>query len=315
MLLGLGLSGVAFTGSDVGGYAGRATPELYARWMQLGALSPFFRTHCSREGDRQEPWCFGPEVEAISREAIRERYALLPYLYSLAFEASRTGAPLLRPLLWEFQEDPRTHAVEDQALLGPWLMAAPVLSPGAAARDVVLPRGRWLELRSGTVLEGGGTVRAEAPLDACPTYLREGAIVPRCEPLPWSDARPLERLELDCFPRAAESAFALYEDDGDSLAHARAVFSLVTWRLRRDGAAIRLWTGPREGTFAPAPRTLAVRLRDVAAPPASVAVDGVAVPERPDAGWPAAPGWRYDAAARCVLVACEDRPGLALEVR
>jgi hypothetical protein len=158
---------------------------------------------------------------------------------------------------------------------------------------------------------------AEAPLDTCPTYLREGAIVPRCEPLPWSDARPLARLELDCFAGAAESSFALYEDDGDSLAHTRGEYALVTFRLRRERAAVRLESGPREGTFAPAPRTLAIRLRDVTARPGAVRLDGAPLPERAGEGdgWPAAPGWRHDAAARCLLVACADRPGLSLEVR
>jgi alpha-glucosidase len=315
MLMNLGLSGVALAGSDVGGYGGRATPEMYARWMQVGAVSPFFRTHCSRDGNRQEPWCFGPEVEATSRAAIRERYALLPYLYSLAFEASQTGAPILRPLLWEFQGDPRTHGIEDQLLLGPWLMAAPVLTPGTGARDVLLPAGRWLDLATGAVHAGGGTLRVVAPLDVCPTFLREGGIVPRCAPLAWSDARPIDRLELDCFPGPTESSFALYEDDGDSPAHARGVFSLVTFRLRREGTSIRLACGPREGTFAPAPRTLAVRLRDVAARPAAVTADGVPLPARAGAGWPEAPGWSFDAAARCVLVACGDRPGIVIETR
>jgi alpha-glucosidase len=315
MLMNLGLSGCAFTGSDVGGYAGRATPEMYARWMQVGALSPFFRTHCSREGNRQEPWCFGPEVETICREAIRERYALLPYVYSLAFEASRTGAPLLRPLLWEFQDDPRTHALDDQVMLGPWLLAAPVLAPGTAARDVVLPAGGWIDLRSGAVVRGGVTIRAEAPLGVCPTYLREGAIVPRAEPLPHSDARPLDHLELDCFPGPSESAFTLYEDDGESLAHTRGAYALAAWRLRREGAAIRLESSPREGTFAPPQRTLRVRLRNVAGRPGSVLVDGASLPERDGVGWPAAPGWRHDPAARCLLVACADHSGIALEVR
>lgn len=317
MLMNLGLSGVALCGSDVGGYAGRATPELYARWMQLGALSPFFRAHCSRDGNRQEPWALGEEVEAISRAAIRARYALLPYLYSLVHEATRSGAPILRPLVFEFQDDPRTHAVDDQVLLGPWLMAAPVLAPGIAARDVLLPAGRWLDLASGAVHAGGGAVRAEAPLARCPTYLREGAIVPRAEPLPWSDARPLERLELDCFPGGEGSSFACYEDDGDSLAHDGGAYALTTWRLRRDGGAVRLRCGPRQGSFSPAPRLLAVRLRDVDAP-AAVRLDGALLPERTGVGiegWPPGPGWRYEAAAREVRIACAERAeGMELEV-
>lgn len=102
MLAGLGLSGVPFVGSDVGGYGGAATPELYARWMALGSISPFFRVHTMRTGALQEPWRFGLEVEDLSRTLINARYRLLPYFYSLLEDATRTGAPLLRPLFYEF---------------------------------------------------------------------------------------------------------------------------------------------------------------------------------------------------------------------
>jgi alpha-glucosidase len=118
MLLGLGLSGVPICGSDVGGFGGTATGDLYARWMQLGSLCGFFRCHTSKKGNRQEPWQFGPQVENLARLAIREHYRLLPYLYSLAHLASETGEPLLRPLVYEFQDDPATYELGDEAMLG-----------------------------------------------------------------------------------------------------------------------------------------------------------------------------------------------------
>lgn len=313
MLMNLGLSGCAFVGSDVGGYSGRATPELYARWMQLGALSPFFRAHCMRDGQRQEPWAFGPEVEAISRDAIRARYALLPYVYSLAAEAAQSGAPPLRPLVWEFQDDPRTRALDDQFLLGPWLLAAPVLAPGTRAREVYLPAGRWIDLGSGAVHVGAASVQTPAPLDTCPLFLREGAIVPRCEPLAWSDQRPPARLELDCFPGATETAFTLHEDDGDSPAHARGVFSRVTYRLSRNGGTVALEAGSRDGTFVPAPRTLEVQVREVGEPE-EVRVDGVLVRRVDSSGAASVPAYWFDASTRCVHVACEDRAGLRIEI-
>ncbi len=312
MLANLGLSGVALSGSDVGGYSGRATPEMYARWMQLGALSPFFRTHCMRDGERQEPWRFGPEVEAICREAIRARYALLPYLYSLVAEAAASGAPPLRPLVWEFQDDPATHALDDQLMLGPWLLAAPVLSAGARSREVYLPAGRWIDLATGAVEDGGRRIAAPAPLDVCPTWLREGAIVPRFEPLSFSDQRPPEHLELDCFPGAAETAFTLYEDDGESPAHERGVFSRVTYLLARTDGRVLLRAGAREGTFTPPTRILDVRFREVGAPRA-VRVNGVKVPEV--AAAPAAGGgYRTDPATRSVHVVCGDETPIEIEV-
>ena len=166
MLLGLGLSGVPWVGTDVGGYSGGPGGELYARWLQLGSVSPFFRTHSQTGSPPQEPWAFGVELEAVNRRQLELRYRLLPYLYSLAREASTKGTPPLRPLLYEFAADPQTHAIGDELLLGPWLLAAPVLEAGKRTRQLYLPPGRWYDYWSRAVLEGGKQVTVAAPL-AC----------------------------------------------------------------------------------------------------------------------------------------------------
>src|SRR4029453_15480010 len=99
----------------------------------------------------QEPYAFGSEVTAISRFRLGDRYRLLPYLYSLAAAASRTAPPPPRPLVWEFPDDPATETLADQAMLGPSLLAAPVLTPGTTSRPVYLPAGRWYELHSAAI--------------------------------------------------------------------------------------------------------------------------------------------------------------------
>jgi len=149
MLLGLGLSGVPFAGSDIGGWTGFASPELFARWMELGAVSPFYRGHVQHGTPDQEPWAFGPEVEDISRIWLNQRYEWLPYLCSLFHQASLTGAPLLRPPVFEFQNDLDLLDVADEAMLGPWLLVAPVLEPAVKSRTVRLPAADLLEWRSG----------------------------------------------------------------------------------------------------------------------------------------------------------------------
>jgi hypothetical protein len=158
MLLGLGLSGLPFVGSDVGGYSGGASAALYARWVALGSISPFFRGHTTRGVNNQEPWEFGPQVEEISRDLIQQRYQLLPYLYSLFHQAAETGAPVLRPLIYEFQDDPAVRNLGSQAMLGPWLLCAPVTQPDAEVQPIYLPAGRWFELRSGALRSGPATV-------------------------------------------------------------------------------------------------------------------------------------------------------------
>jgi alpha-glucosidase len=205
MLLGLGISGVPIVGSDVGGYSGHASAELYARWMALGSISPFSRAHVTSGVPGQEPWMFGDEVTELSRDLLVERYRLLPYFYSLADEASRTGAPILRPLIWEFPDDPRVELLDDQAMLGPSVLAAPILESGASTRSVYLPAGRWFELHSGAIFDGPTTIEVSAPLAALPLYVREGAILP--------SAGPDGELVLDVYP-GAPSTFTLFEDRG-----------------------------------------------------------------------------------------------------
>ena len=143
MLLGLSVSGVPFCGADIGGFAGWCSPELFARWMQIGALYPFARTHSMWLKHRQEPWRFGKRVEAIARAALELRMRLLPYLYGLFCEAEATGAPIWRPLFWHDPDDARAAAIEDQLLLGRDLLVAPVLERGATEREVYLPAGIW----------------------------------------------------------------------------------------------------------------------------------------------------------------------------
>jgi alpha-glucosidase len=230
-LLHLGLSGMTFAGSDVGGYSGRAesTAELFTRWMSLGAISPFFRAHAEENARRQEPWASGTAAEDANRELISLRYTLMPYLYSAVEEASRTGAPVLRPLVYEFQEDPRTHAIADEAMLGAQLLFAPVLTANATARKVYLPAGGpWFELRSGAAYPGGTTITLAAedqvlPANALPAFARAGAILPTTQ-------------GIEIFPAAeTKTTFDLYEDDGK----AKPSFTRTSFALERTATGAR----------------------------------------------------------------------------
>lgn len=193
MLLGLGISGVPIVGSDIGGYSGNASPELYARWLALGTISPFARAHVTSGVPGQEPWMFGTEVLEAARDRLAERADLAPYLAALAEEAGRTGAPILRPLAWELPGED----AEDEAMLGPFVLAAPVVERGATSRRVRIPAGRWFELRSDAVVDGPATIEVDAPLAALPLYARAGAIVPR------------EGGVLDVWPGDAPTSFVL----------------------------------------------------------------------------------------------------------
>jgi alpha-glucosidase len=314
MLLGMGLSGLPFVGSDVGGYSGGASPALFARWMQVGSISPFFRAHVQSSANDQEPWQFGTEVEDISRAAIAARYRLLPYLYSLAERASRTGEPILRPLVYDFQDDPATHAIDDEAMLGPWLLHAPALDDAATERALYLPPGQWFEERSGAIHDGGQSITVGLTLGALPTFVREGAIVPRMQPVAWSDEAPINPLYLDVYPSDTPSTFALYEDDGDSLAFAGGASSRVTYTLTRAVAGATLTASAREGSFTPPPRRLVVRVRRVDRGVSAVRLDGaeLAPAASYDALVSAGAGYFYDDRDLSLVVAFDDPPDFEL---
>ena len=178
MMLGLGLSGVAFCGVDTGGFSSNADGELFARWFAASCLMPFFRAHTALDTVDHEPWSFGPQVLAIVRSHIELRYQLLPYLYTLFEEASRTGAPVVRPLVWHYPDDASVANRTDCFLLGPSLLVAPVRERGVAERSVYLPAGRWYDFWSGELSVGPGAIVAPAPLDRLPLYLRAGSIIP-----------------------------------------------------------------------------------------------------------------------------------------
>src|SRR5262249_34684142 len=109
MFSNMGLSGFSFVGADIGGFAGAPTPGLYARWLQLGVFYPFMRTHTTLGTPDQEPWSYGTRYEEINRRSIEMRYELLPQIYTVMEEASRTGVPAFRPLVLEYPDDERTY--------------------------------------------------------------------------------------------------------------------------------------------------------------------------------------------------------------
>ncbi len=316
MLLNLGVSGVAFTGSDVGGYSGSPGAELFARWLELGAVSPFFRNHVTTSTPDQEPWAFGGEVEDISRHWIGLRYRLLPYLYSLFAETTATGAPVLRPLVYHFQDDAAVRELADQAMVGPYLLVAPVIEQGAAARSIYLPAGRWYEYHSGAIYDGPTTIERELTLADLPLFVREGAILPHGPLVQWTDQAPTDPLVLHVYPASEESTFVLYEDDGDGLQHhSESCFSRTPYALQQTATGTRLSIGAREGDCPPPARTLEVRLRRADLGASAVSLSGSPLTEQDsyDALVAAGSGWWADERDLAIVVRIPDQADCELD--
>ncbi|MDR7484403.1 MAG: glycoside hydrolase family 31 protein [Armatimonadota bacterium] len=241
-VINLGLSGVPYTGPDVGGFSGAPSAELYLRWLQLAAFLPFFRTHSAKFTPRREPWAFGTQALQIAREVLRLRYRLLPYLYTLAWEASRTGHPLVRPLWWPEAGNPALWDVQDAFFLGDALLVAPVLDEGARSREVTLPSGTWYEMGSDRAHRGPGRVALDAPLDRIPVLARAGSVLPMAGPPEGSAG---ETLALQVYrPDGSPGGGILYSDAGDGYGPGR----LDHFTLHPDGGRLRIvWT--TEGTY------------------------------------------------------------------
>jgi alpha-glucosidase len=275
MLLNLGMSGIPFVGADVGGFFKDCTPELFARWLEMAVFTPFCRDHtCDGTAD-QEPWAFGSEVEAISRRFISWRYQLLPYLYDLAYEASVTGTPIVRPLFLEFPSDEHCCVVEDEFLLGAALLIAPILSQSTREREVYLPAGEWIDQHTLHTHAGPVTIRVSAPLDSCPTFARIGSIIP-LHPIVQHTGEPGKQLHLDIFPPTITgdgAEYRHYEDDGETLAYKRGEVALTQYWCHTEPDGVTLSILPREGPYDPGPRSYKLSVHSIIQQPARVLLD------------------------------------------
>ena len=273
MVLNLGLSGISFSGADVGGFGSSPAPALLTRWVELAAFSPFFRDHAAKGTLPHEVWTNGPEPEAIRRRYIETRYRLLPYLYSLADESSRTGLPLMRPVFLEFPDVFATgfDDLDTEFLLGPSLLVAP--PPFAETLDdysVSFPKDhQWYDFWTGLKIPASpqpppiadiakadagasfpGPRKINPPLDTMPVYVRGGSILPLQPLIQNTDETPSGPLELRVYP-GSECSGSLYLDDGHSFRYQHGDYLRQTFTCESDGTSMRLKFHAREGSYTP----------------------------------------------------------------
>jgi alpha-glucosidase len=273
----LGLSGYAWVGVDIGGFDGDATGELLTRWMEFGIFEPFCRNHSAWNTRHQEPWAFGEPYETHIRELMRLRQRLVPYLYTVFEEAHRTGAPVLRPLLFEFPDDETTYATDDELMLGSALLVAPIARPAAEYRHVYLPRTTWVHYWSGERFTGPCHILAHAPLGQPAIFVRANSPVPMWPAMVYDGARAPDPLTwLVCVARADAGVGELYADAGEGFGYVQGDFrrSRLTCRVT-DSIELELtslhWTRPADHD------SVEVDLRGIARP-TEVLIDGQLAP-------------------------------------
>ncbi|WP_158942470.1 glycoside hydrolase family 31 protein [Granulicella sp. S190] len=274
MLLSLGLSGFSMAGDDIGGYAGSTTSDLLTKWLEVGAFNPIYRDHSEKFTADQEPWVGTPEAEAVRRKYIEDRYRLMPYLYTLAEENSRTGLPMMRPLFLEFPDatadkHPLDLDAPNQFMLGQSLLVAPAPYPEQPDSYLVtLPPVSWYDYWTGKKITDGPhkavavstgvplgigelqSVKILPQLEVLPVFVRGGSILPFAPLVQSTKEKPNGPLTLKVYP-GDQCEGSLYQDDGISFAYRDKDYLRVKYDCESGKDSLRLHIGTREGHFQP----------------------------------------------------------------
>ena len=221
----LGLSGVSFTGMDVGGFTGNPSIGLYARWMQLGAFIPYFRNHTGVNSKSSEPWAYGEEVTEIARNYISLRYKLMPYLYSSFYESTQSGLPVNRSLAIDntFDKNVYNTTFQNQFLFGPSIMVAPVES-GKDFVKVYFPAGNWYDLYNDEMTKGNSDRNTDLGLSKLPVFVKESSIIPMQSLVQSTNIAPTDTLMVHVYKGNMNNNFIYYEDDGKSFDYEKGIF-------------------------------------------------------------------------------------------
>jgi alpha-glucosidase len=254
-LINLGLSGFAYSGADVGGFTGGASPELMTRWFEVAAFTPIFRDHSMKDAPRAEPWVDGSEQLAIRKRYVEERYRLLPYIYALADQNSRTGDPIMRPLFYDYPDALGSDCDRSMTFtLGRDLLISGPPKPESPAKfDICLPAGGWYDYWTGQPVTERKLTQTPR-LDTLPVFVRAGTILPR-QPLVHSTMEvPRGPLSIDIYP-GEDCSGELYFDDGISI---KGSSLRQTIRCSATSKGIALEFGPRQGSWSPWWKQIAV---------------------------------------------------------
>ncbi len=269
----LNVSGVSYCGSDIGGFIGSPSGELFVRWIQLGIFHMFCRVHSSGDHGDQEPWSFGLEVELLTKKFIEFRYQLLPYIYTTFYQHVKTGVPTLRPLPFVAQEDSETYNRQDEFCMGDNLLVCPILSEKVDGRCVYLPEGKWYYYWDDQVHDGNQEVWAEAALDRIPLFVKAGAVIPMAPIMQYVGEFDPEELFLHVYVSTEEHTSYLYEDKGDGYEYTEGQSSYKTFVTNSEKKSYTI-TQRIEGAYSPVYKTYEIMVHGLNFMPKNCEVDG-----------------------------------------
>ncbi|MCW2118428.1 glycoside hydrolase family 31 protein [Flavobacterium sp. 7A] len=227
----MNISGMGFTGSDIGGFAEQPTGELYARWIQLGVFHPFCRTHSSGDHGNQEPWAFDEEVIDITRKFINLRYQLLPYLYTMFWQYIEEGIPMLKPLVYFDQDDIQTHYRNDEFIFGNQILVCPILEPNSLGRRIYVARGNWYNYWTNLMFKGGKEMWVDTKFDEIPIFIKAGAIIPKYPIQQYVGELEFDELILDLYYKDGMEKSVVYEDAQDGYDYKKGRYSFLSFQV------------------------------------------------------------------------------------
>jgi len=249
LLNSMGLSGVPFTGMDIGGFTGNPSQSLYARWIQIGAFNPYFRNHTAVNTKASEPWTYGEEVLEIARNYISLRYKLLPYLYSTFYEATQNGHPVMRSLAIDYTFDKNVYdgQFENEYQFGSAFLVAP-FEGDAKFGKIYFPAGKWYDLYTGNVQNGNEQKLVEVTTHKLPVYVKESSIIPMQSLVQSTSEKPTDTLTVNVYNGGIRNEFVYYEDDGESYSYESGAY--YKRAITFDPAAKAISFNKAEGSFA-----------------------------------------------------------------
>jgi oligosaccharide 4-alpha-D-glucosyltransferase len=243
VMLGMGLCGIPFMHSDLGGFAmGIKDERLYTRWLQMGTFNPIYRPHGS--GIPSEPIFFSDSVQQIVRKYINLRYRMIPYNYTLAWKAHTEGMPMVRPLFFEEPGKDTLYNIHDIYLWGDHFLVAPVVDSGATERRLYLPEGEWYSFFTDQKYEGGRWITVPVELENIPVFVNAGSIIPFAPPTLTTDKYVNSNVQLAIYAgeEGVEYTYTQYEDDGKSMAYEDGHYELITYRAMEEEGVLRITT-------------------------------------------------------------------------
>lgn len=233
-LCNLGMSGFSFAGTDIGGFGADTTPELLTRWIEGALFSPLYRNHAALGTRSQEPWVFGEPTLSIYRKYLKLRYRFIPYLYDEFYRETKTGLPIMRPLVLNYENDPQVYNLNDEYMVGEDILAAPVVQEGQTKRAVYLPKGKWIDFWNGVEYSGKTTILVDAPIGKLPLFIKKNTILPWGKEVSHISDEPDESMTFRVFGKKGK--YIHYQDNGTDFKYQKGEYNLYKVKVSKGGS-------------------------------------------------------------------------------